>query len=105
MKVSHQESLIDPEECTSHLAKQIPSKLCALASLVDFVCNSYSFRSIKDIERDARSSRGSSNTGHYSIKGSEQKTPRNFQLALRSVLQFLADEWGKDAYAEEQSGS
>ena len=62
--------------------KNVLTKLLALAERIDFVCDTYTSLSIKDVERNIRGS-------HYDrfmfqITGAEQIFPKEFQETMKS---------------------
>ena len=70
----------------------------ALAERIDFVCNTYTTPSIRDVERNIRGSH------NVRITGAEQICPKDFQERMKSckfkslLLRVLADEWRNQAY-------
>ena len=68
---------------------------------IHFVCDKWVKPSIKDCERDKRSSENIP----YQIKGPEQKRPSNWLFALRnpffkeSLIAFLVDSWKEERFA------
>ena len=91
-------------ETFGNIAKLILHKILDFEFRVDFVCDTYTSPSIKDIERDMRAS-GTYRDG-FIITGAEQNRPKDFSAALRSpkfksaLLQFLLREWQKKTYKE-----
>ena len=83
----------------AHMLMQI---LCGMSERIDLVCDSYNTPSIKDTEHARRSS----DEAIFSITGSKQKRPKDWQVALRSasfktsLFRFLLLEWRQDSYAE-----
>ncbi len=73
-----------------------------MAKDVHLVCDTYASPSIKDAERDRRGPEDMV----YTITGTDQRRPKEWQKALRSstfktsVFKFLAMDWMKHTYAD-----
>ena len=99
-------ALLDVPATFGEIASLILSKLCAMSSRVDLVCDTYQSPSIKDT---ARGRRGNNETS-YTIIGPLQRSPKNCMKALHSrsfktsLFRFLMHEWAEQANLDVLSG-
>ena len=99
-------ALLDVPATFGEIANLILSKLCAMSSRVDLVCDTYLFPSIKDTERGRRVN----NETSYTITGPLQRSPKNWMKALHSgsfktsFFRLLMHEWAEHANLDVLSG-
>ena len=94
-------TLVCPPSTYGQLSEEILRRLCAMAPIIDFVCDTYHDQSIKAAERNRRGL----NESIITITGPDQKRPRDWQHALRSpsfnqaLMRFLSADWSRDKHA------